>query len=55
MLSASRGIGWFDGFVQRGNVLMEHSHNAAEIGRYPSGFGWFIEMSKVGLHLSSVS
>ena len=37
-LSASRSVGRLDGLVQRGNVIAEHLHYAAEICRNPGNF-----------------
>jgi hypothetical protein len=54
ILSASRSMGRFDGFVQRGNVVTEHLHYATEICRNPRGFRLYIETRELGFHLSSV-
>ena len=52
-LPISRCVSRFDGFVQRGNVVAEHLHYATEICRNPRGFRLYIEMPKLGFHLSS--
>jgi hypothetical protein len=47
-------MGGFDGFIQRGNVLPKHLHDATEICDYPNGLRFFTEASKFGFHLVSV-